>query len=88
MEAKKLEKIMPDASRKRLLPRDVHPKKLEYVHVNHDSPADVRAWQEREKRVIARYRHKGYTWEDEAHYGMDMDSHVRFFGGRHAGARP
>ena len=106
MEAKKLEKIMRNASRKRLLPRDVDgkmrkdgvaysdrhirrllrahnfsPKKLEYVHVNHDSPADVRAWQEREKRVIAHYRHKGYTigWEDEAHYGMDMDSHVRFW---------
>ena len=57
------------------------PKRLEYVHVNHASPAAVRKWQEREKRIIAHYRRNGHAvgWEDEAHYGVDMESHVRFW---------
>lgn len=40
---------------------NLSPKKLEYVHVNHADPAAVRKWQEREKRVVAYYRHKGRT---------------------------
>lgn len=83
----KLNKIIDDASRKRVRPhevsdaikrktgvgyssrhvlrlmrgRNLSPKKIQYVHVNHASPAAVSKWQKRERRVIAYHRRKGRT---------------------------
>ena len=103
----KLNKIIDDASRKRVRPhevsdaikrktgvgyssrhvlrlmrgRNLSPKKIQYVHVNHASPAAVSKWQKRERRVIAYHRRKGRTvgWGDESHHRRDDKSNALFW---------
>ena len=61
--------------------QNLSPKKIQYVHVNHASPADVSKWQKRERRVIAYHRRKGRTvgWGDESHHRRDDKSNALFW---------